>query len=92
MVGQYYRIREKLLGYYLNRSHSRLQISLCIGQKKFVSEDWLSTTVEREYIKDLLENELSATGWYLKPQYKLFLVDKSCFKHDCFTVFTVKHW
>ena len=98
MVEQYHRIKEKLLEYRLNRSHSRLKIKLCISQKKFrisfcfPTEDWLSTAVEKEYIEDLLENELSVNGWYLKPRYKLIPVDRSCFKHDCLTIFTVKHW
>ena len=98
MVEQYHRIKEKLLEYRLNRRHSQLQIKLCISQKIFritlcfPSEDWLSTAVEREYIEDFLENELSASGWYLKRRYNLISVDRSCFKHDCLTIFTVKHW
>ena len=98
MVGKYYRIKEKLLEYHLNRSHSRMQIKLYISQKKFritlcfPSEGWLSAAVEREYIEDFLENELSTSGWYLKPRYKLIPVDWTCSTHDCFTMFTVRHW
>ena len=97
MGGRYHQIKEKLLLFRLNRSHDRLQIKLYMFQKKFriilcfPSEDWFLTADEREFVEDLLENELSIGGWYLKPRYELCFTDKSCFKYECFTVFTVRH-
>ena len=97
MTERYHRIRMKLLEYRENRSHNRLQIKLFCSLKTFriticfLSEDWYRATVEREFVEDLLEDELSASGWYLEPYYEPADFDLSDFKHDYLTMFTVKH-
>ena len=87
----------KLLEFCTNRSHSQLQIKLFFSLKTFQialcfpSQDWFRAAVEREYVEDLLENELSASGWYLEPYYEPADFNPFYFKHDYLTVFTVKY-
>ena len=88
------RIAEKLVQYRFERNNEEFQINLCIERDKtikitlcFSSKNWHFASEEREYIEDLLENDLSSDGWYLIPEYKLIDVEVPYFKHNNITQF-----
>ena len=89
-----FRIAEKLAQYRFERSNEELQINLRIGRDKtikitlcFSSKNCHFAFEEREYIEDLLKNDLSSDGWYLIPEYKLTDVEVPYFRHNNITQF-----
>ena len=74
-------IAEKLTQYRFERSNKELQINLCTGRDNtikitlcFSLKNWHFAFEEREYIEDLLENNLSFDGCYLIPEYNLLML------------------
>ena len=91
-----FRIKTKLSEYKFERSSEELQINLVIYPNEkikitlcFSSENYESASQEREFIEDLLEEDLLPDGWYLVPQYEFIEVDASYFKHNNITNFVL---
>ena len=92
-----FRIKIKLIQYRFERSSEKLQINLVIYPDKkkikitlcFSSENYEFASQEREFIEDLLEEDLSPDGWYLVPHYELIEVEAPYFKHNNITNFVL---
>ena len=67
-------MKELILPFYPDK---KIKITLC-----FLSENYEFASQEREFIEDLLEEDLSPDGWYLVPHYKLIGVEAPYFKHN----------
>ena len=90
------RIKTKSTEYRFERSSDELQINLVVNPDKkiktnlcFSSENYDFASQEREYIEDLLEEDLSPDGWYLVPHYELIEVERPYFKHNNITEFVL---
>ena len=90
------RIKTKLIEYRFERSSDELQINLAVYPDKkikvtlcFSSENYDFASQEREYIEDMLEEDLSPDGWYLVPHYELIEVERLYFKHNNITEFVL---
>ena len=90
------RIKTKLIEYRFERSSDDLQINLAVYPDKkikitlcFSSENYDFASQEREYIENLLEEDLSPDGWYLVPHYELIEVERPYFKHNNITEFVL---
>ena len=90
------RIKTKLIEYRFERSSDELQINLAVYPDKkikitlcFSSENYDFASQEREYIENLLEEDLSPDGWYLVSHYELIEVERPYFKHNNITEFVL---
>ena len=90
------RIKAKSTEYRFERSSDELQINLVVNPDKkiktnlcFSSENYDFASQEREYIEDLLEEDLSPDGWYLVPHCELIEVERPYFKHNNITEFVL---
>ena len=91
-----FRIKTKLIQYRFERISEKLQMNLVVypGEKIkiilcFLSENYEFASQEREFLEDLLEEDLSPEGWYLVPQYEWIEVEASYFKHSNITNFVL---
>ena len=91
-----FRIRIKLTEYRFQRSSEKLKINLVVYLDKkikitlcFSSESYEFASQEREFIEDLLQEDLSPDSWYLVMHYKSIEVEVPYFKHNNITNFVL---